>query len=130
MEEYLFTKMISLVVGSLTIIASIGYGLLSFIGIGLGSALNGDQADSSAVDTAMITSGTLLLLGIITLVGSFLLKHKRLKFLYTGYCILLGAGFTAVFFVSYRALGSKIALFLLCIGIIYLLLSYWVIKKK
>ncbi|MDR7071260.1 hypothetical protein [Fictibacillus barbaricus] len=130
MQEYGYTKTIGVTLGVLTIIVAIGFGILSLIGMSLSKALNGTQNSSSMDSSVLIVFCLLLLCGFITAFESHKLKYKAWKMFYTGFCLLLGIGFVIIFFVSLGALGSKNEIFILCMGIIYFVLSYLVRKKK
>lgn len=130
MKEYMYTKTLGVIVGTLTICAAIGFGLLSLIGMGLSKALNTDYDYSSTDRLPMKILIILLLFGLITIIGSFRLKSKAWKFFYIGFCLLLGIGFVVGFFISLGSIGTKSEIFILFIGIIYLLLGYFAKRKK
>jgi hypothetical protein len=130
MKDYFFTKMVAVIVGTLTIVAAIGLGILSFIGMGLSNAFNSGQEPSATSGFALIIVIILLCFGLFTGIGSFWLRGKVWRAFYMGFCIILGIGFVVVFFISFGALGFKNEIFLLCIGIIYLWLGYLVKRKK
>jgi hypothetical protein len=129
MKEYMYSKTLGVIVGMLTIIAAIGFGLQSFIGMGLSKAWNTGYDHSSADTTPMILFIILLVLGFITLIGTFKLENKTWRFIYFGFCLMLGLGFVVLFFISFGSLGLKNELFILCIGLIYLG-SGFLVKKK
>jgi hypothetical protein len=130
MKEYMYTKTIGVILGILTIFVAIGFGILSFIGMGLSKALNTGYDSSSTDRYPLIILILLLLFGLITGIGPFKLKHKAWKIFYTGFCLILGTCFVVIFFVSFGALGFKNEIFILCMGIIYLLLGYLAKRKK
>ena len=130
MKEYAYTKTLGAIVGTMTILAAIGFGILSFIGMGLSKALNTGNDYSSNGRLYLIVFILLLLMGLITGIGTLWLKNKAWNIFYTGFCLMLGIGFVITFFVSFGALGFKNEIFILCIGIVYLWLSYLVKRKK
>lgn len=48
MNGYVYTKTLGVIVGTLTIIGAIGFGILSFIGMSLSTALNTSNDYSSS----------------------------------------------------------------------------------
>ncbi len=130
MNKFAFTKILGIVAGALTIIVAIGFGLLAFIGMGLSNALNSGTDYSSSTHYIMLIFIGLLLGGFITAIGVFKLKKNAWRNFYICYCFVLGFGFLAVFFISFGAIGSKNEIFLLFVGIVYILLGYLVKRKK
>ena len=130
MQEYGYTKTIGVTLGVLTIIGAIGFGILSLIGMSLSKALNGTPDNSSMDSSVLMVFCILLLCGFITAFGSIMLKSKAGKMFYMGFCFILGSGFIIAFFVSFGALGTNNEIFILCMGIVYLVLSYLVKRKK
>ncbi|MFB5087630.1 hypothetical protein PGC35_10475 [Psychrobacillus sp. PGGUH221] len=115
------TKTLGVVVGTTTIIGAIGFGILYFIGMSLSTALKTSNDYSSSDKLAILILMILLLLfGLITGIGSFFLKNKPWKFIYTGLCLTLGFGL----------IGFKNELFIMFIGIIYLVLGHLASKNK
>jgi len=132
MNKYMFTKTLGVIVGTLTLIAAIGIGVLSFISIGLSKNWNAAYGDSSTDRLASTLTLVLIvfLVGLITGIGSFLLRRKGWNLVYAGFCFLLGIGLAATFFISLGSIGTKNEVFILCIGMVYLLLGYLAVKKK
>jgi hypothetical protein len=127
MKEFIFTKTLGIIVGTLTIVLAVGFGLLSFIGMSLGNALNSSTADSATHILLIVLS--LLLSGIITAMGSLWVKERRGRVFYSGFSFLMGIALVIVFFLSLGALGTKEEFFILCVGIIYLLLGFLAKKR-
>ncbi|KKI93210.1 hypothetical protein WQ54_04995 [Bacillus sp. SA1-12] len=130
MKKFAYTKRLAVIAGSLIILGAIGYGLLALIAIGLSNAWNTEGSSSSTNNWLFVFFLIMLLLGILTAAGSFLLKRKAWKVVYTGFCLILGVGFVASFFISFGALGVMSELFLLFIGVVYMVLGYFVNKEK
>lgn len=130
MEKYRLSKAIGVVLGILTIIATLGYGFLYLLGTSLGKALH-SEIDSSATDrlTLVILIG-LLIVGVITGAGSFWLNRNVWRVVYFGFCLVLGICLFVTFFISIGALGSIYEFMILCISMMYFLLSYLVRKGK
>jgi membrane protease YdiL (CAAX protease family) len=127
MKEFIFTKTLGIIVGALTIVLAIGFGLLSFIGMSLGNALNSSTADAAPHILPIVLS--LLLSGIITAMGSFWVKGRRGRVFYSGFSFVMGIALVIVFFLSLGALGTEEEIFILCVGIIYLLLGFLAKKR-
>ncbi|WNB91347.1 hypothetical protein [Bacillus sp. NEB1478] len=130
MQEYGYTKTVGVTLGVLTIIGAIGFGILSLIGMSLSKALNGTPDNSSMGSSVLMVFCILLLCGLITAFGSYKLKSKAWKKSYMGFCFIIGIGSVITFFVSFGALGFNNEIFILCMGIVYLVLSYLVKRKK
>jgi hypothetical protein len=130
MKEYVYTKTLGVIAGTLTIIGAIGFVILSLIGMSLSKALNGTHDHSSMGSSVIMILCILFLCGLITAVGSFKLKSKGWKIFYTGYCFILGTACVITLFISFGSLGTHNEIFILCMGIIYLLLSYLTNRKK
>ncbi|MBS4198084.1 hypothetical protein KHA93_00220 [Bacillus sp. FJAT-49732] len=130
MKEYLYTKMLGIFVGALTILAAVGFGILFLIGTGLSNALNSGYDNSSSSSSAAIIIIILLLFALITGITPFKLKNKIWRIIYIGFCFILGIGFVIAFIISIGALGLINELFILCLGIIYLGLSYLAYRRK
>ncbi|MCP1123803.1 hypothetical protein CN326_15105 [Bacillus sp. AFS018417] len=130
MEKYRLSKAIGVVLGILTIIVTLGYGFLYLLGTSLGKALH-SEIDSSATDrlTLVILIG-LLIVGVITGAGSFWLNRNVWRVVYFGFCLVLGICLFVTFFISIGALGSIYEFMILCISMMYFLLSYLVRKGK
>ena len=130
MKEYMYTRILGVIVGTLTIIGAIGFGVLSLIGISLSNALSGTDYSSAEKSLAIIVFLLLLISGLMTLIGSTKLKNKAWNTFYTVFCLILGIGFIVIFFISFGSIGYKNELFIIGIGITYLLLVYLVKKRK
>ena len=130
MKEYMYTRILGVIVGTLTIIGAIGFGVLSLIGISLSNALSGTDYSSAEKSLAIIVFLLLLISGLMTLIGSTKLKNKGWNTFYTVFCLILGIGFIVIFFISFGSIGYKNELFIIGIGITYLLLVYLVKKRK
>jgi hypothetical protein len=130
MKEYMYTKTLGVIVGTLTIFGALGFGLLSLIGSGLSKALNTGHDYTSTNRLAMFILITLLLFGLITVIVSLRLKSKAWDIIFIGFCFMLGIGFVIAFLISFGSIGTKSEIFILFIGIIYFLLGYLAIKKK
>lgn len=130
MKEYTYTKTLGSIVGVLAIFLAIGFGILSFLGKGLSKALN-TGSDYGIDDKWLgITFAFLLLFALITVVGVFFLKNKAWRVFYIGFCLLVGIGLVLTFFISFGAIGFKSEVFILCVGIVYLGLSYLTKSRK
>ncbi|ALC87459.1 hypothetical protein AM499_17800 [Bacillus sp. FJAT-22090] len=131
MNGYVYTKTLGVIVGTMTIIGAIVFGILSFIGMSLSTALNKSNDYSSSDKLAILILMILLLLfGLITGIGSFFLKNKAWKFIYTGLCLTLGFGLIITCLLSFGSIGFKNELFIMFIGIIYLVLGHLASKNK
>jgi hypothetical protein len=130
MKDFTITKTLGVVVGLLTIFGAIGFGLFAIIGTSLSKALNSGQDTSSTQYSALLIFGIIFLFGLITAIGSFVLKSKGGHLFYIGFCFILGVCFIVTFFISFGAIGNKYELFILFVGLVYLLLSYLAVKKK
>jgi hypothetical protein len=129
MNEFVYTKSFGMIVGMMTIIAAIGYGILAFIGSSLSQALHSANPEPFSQVTFIVLA-LLTALGLITAIGALGLNSRTWKTLYTAFCILMGFGFVILYFISFGSLGTKIETFILCMGLVYLLLSYLVIRRK
>ncbi|MEH7009774.1 hypothetical protein V7087_03000 [Neobacillus niacini] len=130
MNEFVYTKLLGVIVGTLTIFVAIGFGILSFIGIGLSNALNTGTDYSSSSHYILLIFISLILCGFITSIGAFKLKKTVWRIFYMYFCLILGLGFVATFLISFGSIGSKNEILLLSVGMVYLLLGYLVKKKK
>lgn len=130
MEKYALSKTIGIVLGALTIIATLGYGFLFLLGTSLGQALH-SEIDTSAPDrlTVLILI-SLLIVGVITGAGSFGLNWNVWRIIYCGFCLVLGICLLVTFFISIGAIGSTYEFMILCISMMYFWMGYLVKKKK
>ena len=127
MKEFVFTKTLGIILGTLTILLAIGFGLLSFIGMSLGKALNSSADNFGACILPLVL--ILVLLGVITVMGPFWLKGNLGRTFYTGFTFIMGIALIVVFFLSLGAFGTEEEIFILFVGIIYLLLGFFVKKR-
>lgn len=130
MKEYKITKIVGIVAGILIMFAAIGFGILYLIGTGLSNALSSGYDQSSSDNSEVTIIIVLLLFGVIIGIMPFFLKINAWRMIYIGLCIILGIGFTIIFSMSIGALGSINEIFILCLGVVFFLQSYLVIKKK
>ncbi|MGV3466390.1 MAG: hypothetical protein ACO1OT_13995 [Heyndrickxia sp.] len=130
MNDYTYTKLLGIFISVLTIIGAIGFGLLSLLGIGLAKALNTEYVYSFQDGLPIIIAFICFLLGIITFIATFRLKRKAGRSFFIGYCYLIGFSLVISFFISFGALGTKNELFIICMGILYLLLGYLAKRRK
>ncbi|MFC0271802.1 hypothetical protein ACFFIX_10080 [Metabacillus herbersteinensis] len=129
MGKYVLSKTIGIVLGILMIIATIGYGFLFLLGTSLGKALG--STDTSTSDRlTLVTLISLLIVGVITVAGSSRLNRNVWRFVYFGFCLVLGICLLVTFFISIGALGSTYEFMILCISMMYFLLGYLVRKEK
>ena len=96
MKEFVFTKTLGVIVGTLTILLAIGFGLLSFIGMSLGNALNSNTDHSTTYILPIVL--VLVLLGVITAMGSFWLKGKSGRIFYIGFSFIMGIALIVIYF--------------------------------
>ncbi|MDQ0861293.1 hypothetical protein [Bacillus sp. V2I10] len=130
MGEYVLSKTIAIVLGTLTIIGTLGYGFLFLLGTSLGQALQ-SEIDTSATDRlTLLIITSLLIVGVITGAGSFGLNWNVWRIVYFGFCLVLGICLLVTFFISIGALGSTYEFMILCISMMYFLMGYLVKKKK
>ncbi|MBT2667237.1 hypothetical protein J7J00_17270 [Bacillus sp. ISL-4] len=130
MGKYVLSKTIAIVLGTLTIIGTLGYGLLFLLGTSLGQALQ-SEIDTSATDRlTLLILISLLIVGVITGVGSFGLNWSLWRVVYFGFCLVLGICLLVTFFISIGALGSTYEFIIFCISMMYFLMGYLVKKKK
>ncbi|WP_342433515.1 hypothetical protein [Neobacillus sp. FSL H8-0543] len=127
MKEYIFTKTLGIIAGTLIILLTIGFGILSFIGMSLAKALNASADDSTTYVLPIVM--ILLLLGVITAVVPFWLKRKAAQVFYTGFSFVMGIALIVAFFLSVSAIGTEEEIFILCVGIFYLLLGFLAKKR-
>jgi len=130
MKKYKVSKTIGVVLGTLMVIASVGYGFIYLLGTSLGSAL-GSTIDTTAKD--IVTLGmifSICVIGVLTGILSFGLKSKGLRMVYFGFCLLIGVALLVTYFISIGALGKKVEFLILFMGIIYFLLGYFVKKER
>jgi len=129
-NDFLLAKTVGMIVGALTVILSIFIGFLAFVGMGMSNAFNGGYDTSATYHTNIMIFFIMLLLGLVTMIGSFRLKSNAWRRFYLVFCLLMGIGIVIVFFMSFGALGRQSEFLILCVGVIYLLLAYLTKKKK
>lgn len=104
----MLSKTVGVILGTLMVITSFGYGILYLLGRSLGKAL-GSNIDTTTSDIpTLVTLMIICILGAITGVGCFRVKLKGWRIVYIGFSLLLGIGFLVTFFISIGALGEKI----------------------
>ncbi|MBS4197305.1 hypothetical protein [Lederbergia citri] len=130
MKEYKITKIVGVVAGILIMFVAIGFGIMYLIGTGLSKALNSGYDQSSSDNSGLTIIIVLLLFGLIMGIMPFLLKNKAWRMIYISLCLIVGIGFTITFIMSIGALGSINEIFILCLGVVFFLQSYFAIKKK
>ncbi len=125
MKEYNASKWLGILVGMLTLLGALVFGVISLIGMGFSFLFH-----SFSGGPFFIIFVFLILSGIITIIGARNLPKKNRKNLYLIYCLIVGAMLLIGFFMSYGALGREVELLLLCLGIGYGLLAFVVIQGK
>lgn len=130
MKEFGITKILGSIVGVATIMLAFGFGLLALLGMGLASAWNTGYQDSSSGSWAMITFLMLMVTGLLTAIGSLSIKNPGRRIIFSAYCFLLGIACIVMFFVSFGAIGLQSELFILGVGVMYLILGYLAKKKR
>ncbi|MDR6999293.1 hypothetical protein [Neobacillus niacini] len=86
MRKYVLSKTFGIVLGTLTIIAMLGYGFMFFLGKSLGQALNSEIDSSSTNKFTLVILITLLTVSVITGAGSFALNWNVWRMVYSGFC--------------------------------------------
>ncbi|MEH7352452.1 hypothetical protein V7150_02570 [Neobacillus drentensis] len=128
-----YSKILGAFLGTLTIIAASGFGLLFLIGMGLQQTFSSEM-DHASTDQSiylnLIIIVMLIISGFITAIAPFTLKKTAGNSIFVGYCFILGFIALVVFFISIGALGSAFEYVILAIGIVYFLLGYLVIKEN
>lgn len=130
MEKYVLSKTIAIVLGALTIIATLGYGFLFLLGTSLGKALHSEIDTSATNKLTLLILISLLIVGVITGAGSFGLNWNVWRIVYCGFCLVLGICLLVTFFISIGAIGSTYEFMILCISMMYFWMGYLVKKKK
>ncbi|WP_188454834.1 hypothetical protein [Virgibacillus oceani] len=123
MEAYTYTKIIGVIAGTLLFAVAIGVGFLALVGMGLSTAFGTVDYSTTYQVTAIIIL-VLMLIGLITAIGAFKLNHSTWKKVYIGFCFTVEIGFAVVFIISFGGIGFISELFILGVGIIYLLLGF------
>jgi len=128
-----YSKGLGAFLGTLTIIAALGYGVLFLIGMGLQRAFSSEM-DHTSTDPSIFLNLIILVIlivsGFITAIAPFAIKKMAGKAAFVGYCFILGFIAIVVFFISMGALGSAFEYVILAIGVVYFLLGYLVIKEN
>ncbi|MED1469856.1 hypothetical protein [Bacillus salipaludis] len=128
--KYGISKAIGIFLGTITIIAVLGYGFLVLLGTSLGNALN-SEIDTSAKDQrTLVILMSFLIVGLITAAGSFGLNRNAWRIVYVWFCLIIGLCLLVTFFISIGALGNTYELMILCISIMFFLLGNLVRKEK
>lgn len=130
MEKYVLSKTIAIVLGALTIIATLGYGFLFLLGTSLGKALHSEIDTSATNKLTLLILISLLIVGVLTGAGSFGLNWNVWRIVYCGFCLVLGICLLVTFFISIGAIGSTYEFMILCISMMYFWMGYLVKKKK
>ncbi|UNJ81235.1 hypothetical protein [Metabacillus dongyingensis] len=130
MEKYVLSKTIAIVLGALTIIATLGYGFLFLLGTSLGQALHSNIDTLATNKLTLLILISLLIVGVITGAGSFGLNWNVWRIVYCGFCLVLGICLLVTFFISMGAIGSTFEFMILCISMMYFWMGYLVKKKK
>ncbi len=130
MGKYGISKVTGIVLGTIMIIATLGYGFLYLLGTSLGHALQSEIDTSSKDQRTLVILMSIFIVGLITSAGTFALNRNAWRIVYVGFCLILGICLLVTFFISIGALGSTYELMILCISIMYFLLVYFVRKEK
>jgi hypothetical protein len=130
MEKYVLSKTIAIVLGALTIIATLGYGFLFLLGTSLGQALHSEIDTSATNKLTLLILISLLIVGVITGAGSFGLNWNVWRIVYCWFCLVLGICLLVTFFISIGAIGSTYEFMILYISMMYFWMGYLVKKKK
>lgn len=127
-----YSKILGVFLGTLTIIAALGFGFLFLIGMGLQGTFSSEDYASTdqSIYLNLIILVMLIISGFITAIAPFALKKRVGKAIFIGYCFILGSVALVVFFISIGALGSGFEYVILTVGIVYFLLGYLVIKEN
>ena len=130
MGKYKMSKTMGMILGTIMIIVTLGYGLLYLLGTSLGKAL-GSEIETTARDQfTLVILFSIGLGGVLTGIGSFGIKFKGWRYGYLGFCMLIGVALLFTFFISRGALGTTYEFLILCLSILYFLLGYLVKKEK
>ncbi|MBY6035989.1 hypothetical protein KUV80_04975 [Fictibacillus nanhaiensis] len=128
MKPYIFTKTLGVIAGLLTVFLGLGFGILSWIGMGLSETLHSEHDMSNMIP--MILLPVSLVLGGITVFGVFKLNNKIWSTIFVSVYIILGVTMIGFFLISFGSLGIRYEIFILCVGIIYMGLGYSALRKK
>lgn len=126
-----YSKILGTIIGTLTIIVTLGVGFLFLIGMGLNQAFS-TEVDSTPNEQPilyLLIIISLVISGLITAISPFAIKRKATKVIFIGYCFILGIVGLVVFFISAGALGNGFEYTLLAIGFAFFLLGYLIIKE-
>ncbi|MGX1266060.1 multisubunit Na+/H+ antiporter MnhB subunit [Rossellomorea marisflavi] len=129
MKGYRITKVVGITAGFATILVAIGFGILALLAEGLSKSWGSNQKPDEHTPSYMIIFLLILLLGVVTSIGTFGLRNKMWRFLYNSFSVVMGMGFVSMFFVTFGALGTKGELLLLSVGVVYLFLGYITYKR-
>lgn len=133
LSKMAYSKILGLVLGTLLIIAAVGYGVLFLIGTGLQQAFASDINQAPTDNNIFVNLVIIVIpviIGLITASASFALKKTAGKVTFASFCFILGLIGLVFFFISLGALGDAFEYLILAIGIIYLLLGYLIIKEN
>ncbi|MBS4214048.1 MULTISPECIES: hypothetical protein [Neobacillus] len=130
MGKYKMSKTIGMILGTIMIVATLGYGLLYLLGTSLGKALGSEMETTARNQFTFVILFSIGLGSVITGAGSFGIKFKGWRYIYIGFCMLIGVVLLFTFFISRGAIGTTYEFLILCLSILYFLLGYLVIKEK
>jgi hypothetical protein len=130
MGKFVLSKTMGWILGILTIVATIGYGLLFLLGASLGKALNSEMDHSGENQLIFVLFASFFILGIITWLGSLGLNRKGWRMVYYGFCLVLGFVLLASFFMAMGAVGRIYEGMILGISLLYFLLGFLVRNEK
>ncbi|WP_210366995.1 hypothetical protein [Bacillus sp. REN3] len=118
-----YAKAIGVIVGLMVIIGGLWIGLLGLFANMSGSALNSSAAGSNSNHLLFIFV-ILFGIGLLTVIGVFMLDHKIWHVIYPPFCFLTGMVLTMFALYSIGSLGIRAGMYSLLTGLLYLLLGY------
>ncbi|AZU62370.1 hypothetical protein [Neobacillus mesonae] len=130
MGKYKMSKTIGMILGTIMIIATLGYGLLYLLGTSLGKALGSEMETTARDQFTIVILFSIGLSSVITGAGCLGIKFKGWRYVYIGFCMLIGVVLLFTFFISREALGTTYEFLILCLSILYFLLGYLVKREK
>jgi hypothetical protein len=104
MSKYPMSKTIGMILGAIMIIATFGYGLLYILGTSLGKALGSEMGTTAKDQFTLVILIIIGLVGVITGAGSYGIKFKGWRFVYIGFCLLIGVILLFTFYNFNRSL--------------------------